>query len=528
MSLGGSQWYRTVVPVCLRATGLSLVLLAAALVGTVPVAGGSAHPVAPVLLAASPEAPAAGSPARTPLVLVTGFRNYGLTAISTRSLALRLAGGSVIVPCDATTAVAAALTVTPAGWAPCLPATRITATLTPTSRMIGLLPPGLVGPGVKVVPLDGADLFGESRARARVYPLAILAPPAWPAAWIQYDPGDVRVVVSTGVNCPDRGVARMTNVLGRGWSWLADAGSARYTGRRWDDRFGWWVVDAVRTGHLGALRSLIAEADIAISDFECPMTARFTYHAHGTVFTIDPRIAPLMKEMGFDVVTLGSDHMTNAGLDGVVETVRFFDQQGIAHVGAGATLAAALRPAVVTVRGLRFGFVGWNGAGGSAAATARSPGTAPLTSVTIRSAISAARKVSDVVIALPQWSTREYVAAFTPEQLAWRDAMFAAGADHVIGADNHWAGALSITPGGASGNRLAVASQGNFWFGQDWSRQTEEGVITMATFVGPRLAQVRLVPTVILDNAQPNLTDPATDGRFVLAQVLGASVLQAR
>ena len=71
------------------------------------------------------------------------------------------------------------------------------------------------------------------------------------------------------------------------------------------------------------------------------------------------------------------------------------------------------------------------------------------------------RAVADVVIALPQWSTSEYRAGFLSQQLAWRDEMFAAGTDHAIGADFHWAGALSITPGGVSGNHLAVASAGN-------------------------------------------------------------------
>jgi hypothetical protein len=110
----------------------------------------------------------------------------------------------------------------------------------------------------------------------------------------------------------------------------------------------------------------------------------------------------------------------------------------------------------------------------------------------------------------------------------WREEMFAAGADHIIGGDTHWAGAISLTAGGEHGNRLAVASQGNFWFGQDWSRQTQEGFMTQLTFVGKRLAAVRLIPTVVLDNAQPNLTNPATDGQFVLNQVFDASTLKAR
>ena len=458
---------------------------------------------------------------------MTGFDNYRLNAISTKSLAARLKAGSVLVPCGAEAAVAAALATTTSGWAACMAAGRIAASLPRASTKLGLLPPGLVGPGVKVVPLGGSDLFGEGPARSIAYPLVIPSP-AWSPTWTGYDATDVRIVLTTGVNCADRGVSRQTNTLKKGWPWLLNAGTARYTGTHFDNRLGWYVVDAVRTGNLGAVRRLIQDADIAVSDFECPMSRNFVQHDTGTVFTVDPRVAALMKDGGFDVATIGSDHMTNAGIGGLLETVRYFDQNGIRHVGAGANLAAALKPAVVNVRGLKFAFYALNGAGGSTPAGRTSAGTATLTSANIRAATAAARAVADVVIALPQWSTSEYRAAFLSQQLAWRDAMFAAGTDHVIGADFHWAGAISITPGGASGNRLAVASQGNFWFGQNWSRQTEEGYMTMMSFVGKRLVQVRLIPTVVLDNAQANLVDPATDGQFVLRQALAHSIIKPK
>jgi ATPase subunit of ABC transporter with duplicated ATPase domains len=49
--------------------------------------------------------------------------------------------------------------------------------------LVGLLPPGLVGPGVKVVPLAGADLFGEGPQRSKTYPLIIPTPSGWTTAW---------------------------------------------------------------------------------------------------------------------------------------------------------------------------------------------------------------------------------------------------------------------------------------------------------------------------------------------------------
>jgi len=39
---------------------------------------------------------------------------------------------------------------------------------------------------------------------------------------------------------------------------------------------------------------------------------------------------------------------------------------------------------------------------------------------------------------------------------------------------------------------------------------------------------VRLSPIVVVDHGQPNLLDPATDGQFVLRQVLSGSTVPAR
>ncbi len=499
------------------------------------IAGGSPAPSALAAPSSPPSAVASGLPgaaspgvASTPLVVVSGFDNYALTSTTRAVLAGRLAAGTLVVPCGVEGAVAEALGEIGAHGAACVRADEVTAQLGPSSTLLALIPPALVTPRVKVVPLEGADLFGEKPAREAPYPLVVAVPPAWPAAWTAWVGSDVRVVVTTGVNCPDRGVSHETVVLGRGWNWLLNGGTARYTGTHWDTRYGWTVVDAVRTGHAGAVVDLIRNADVAVSDFECAMTRTFVQHDSGTVFSIDPRVAPLMARAGFDVATIAADHTTNAGLGPVGETVNLFRANGIQPTGGGRTLAEALRPAIVDAGGITFGFVGFDAIGGSAYATPSSAGVAALTPANVRGAVAQARAGgAQVIIALPQWSSVEYRARFTPFQLDLVKTLVAAGVDDIVGADFHWAGALSITLTG-SAYRYVGSSQGNFWFGQDWSRQTQEGIITSLTFVGSRLAQVRLTPTVILDNAQPNLVDPATDGQFVLRQVLAGTTLPAR
>src|SRR4029079_2690051 len=69
-----------------------------------------------------------------------------------------------------------------------------------------LVPPGLVTPLTKVLPIDGADLFGNPEARDKAYPVTGTAT-GLPAADPSYDAADIRTLMSLGDSCPDRGVA---------------------------------------------------------------------------------------------------------------------------------------------------------------------------------------------------------------------------------------------------------------------------------------------------------------------------------
>jgi poly-gamma-glutamate synthesis protein (capsule biosynthesis protein) len=297
--------------------------------------------------------------------------------------------------------------------------------------------------------------------------------------------------------------------------------------RRFDgpDGNGWPVVDAVRSGHEGAVKKLISDAEITLNDFECPMTSSFHQHDTGTVFSIDPQVAPFLARNGIDVVTLASNHITDQGVGALQETLALFRKNGIKSFGAGMNLAAAMKPAVFDVRGVRFAFVGFNEIPGSARASATAAGVTWLTEANVRNSVAAARKVADVVIVVPQWGWPEYHANFTSRQKTQMQLFFDAGADQVIGHGTHWSGPSSITQDDR-GFHLVMASHGNFLFGQDWSRQTQEGVILEVTFVGSKLAQARLHPYIMLDQAQANLTNPTTDGKFIVNQVWSNSILK--
>jgi poly-gamma-glutamate capsule biosynthesis protein CapA/YwtB (metallophosphatase superfamily) len=153
-----------------------------------------------------------------------------------------------------------------------------------------------------------------------------------------------------------------------------------------------------------------------------------------------------------------------------------------------------------------------------AGATASRPGAASLSLAGAARDISDARAAgAEVVIVVPHWGI-EYTSAASAAQRRAAAAIAAAGADVVIGSHPHWVGAME-----SIGSTLVLYSLGDFIFDLPRSEQTDEGLIVELTFVGRRLAQLELHPTIELDRSQPNLLDPTGDGRVVIDRIRAAS-----
>lgn len=497
-------------------------------------AAASTPPTRTILPGVTPKPELSPSPSPSPepepfaLVAVVDLTDKRV-AIGSDALATAVDGGGAILPCGLDSLEIAGDPIDLVG-RDCVEPEAVAAAVKASGGGIGMLPVGLVEPIVKALEVDGADLFGPADARALPYPVIGLAP-TYPQAWTAYDPNDVRTVMSTGSVCPDRGVSLRAVVEGKGWDWTLAGGTAKYTGIFMDTRFsgpegkGWPVVKPARTGNEGAVRDLMQGADLTLTDFECPMIKGFKQHNSGTVFSIDPRVADLLARHGVDVATLGSNHIGDQGRGGVTQTIEYFEAAGVKTVGAGRDLEEALRPAVVDVRGIRFAIVGFDATGVSRPATAESAGVFSYSTANVESAMAAANAAADIVIVMPQWGFPEYHAEFTKTQLQQMPAWYELGADLIIGQGTHWASAAQMEPGGDTGYRFTISSMGNFLFHQHWSRQTMEGVLPELAFVGEKLVRVRLHPYVVVDWAQPNLTDPTADGAYVLDQVWEVSRL---
>lgn len=255
-------------------------------------------------------------------------------------------------------------------------------------------------------------------------------------------------------------------------------------------------------GQLRAIGPRLASADLTVGNLESTLSQAGPPTQGGDSFGADPAIRGPLREAGFDVIDLANNHLGDFGVQALLDTVRLLrnPEAGFKTVGAGADLAAAAKPVVVTRDGIRFGFVAFNAIGETPAATASSPGvvslsmpprTGPLDRAALDGFLAGVRSLDrrvDVVVVLPHWGD-QYTERPWPVQEQVARELVGAGADLVIGGHPHWVqGATMI------GDALVVQSLGNFVFDMSWEPQTMSGVFVEAVFWDGRLVGSRFVP----------------------------------
>ena len=264
----------------------------------------------------------------------------------------------------------------------------------------------------------------------------------------------------------------------------------------------------------------IGSLDATLSDFNPPVPCIETRNLMAPAASVQG-----LQFAGFDVITVATNHAKDCGVERGCRDQSLFDtlanlrQAGITPVGAGKTLTEALTPAILTVQGVRFAFLGFSAVSSDLWATAATPGTAPFKKELYLAAIRQARENADVVIVMPHWGA-EYFSEINWEQYNGAASLIEAGATLVVGNHPHRAQGREIFVNGA----VAVYALGNFIFDQQWSDKTQyvqEGLLLSATFTGAHLQSTDLIPIHIYDDFQPRLAS-VEEGREILRQAAEA------
>lgn len=274
------------------------------------------------------------------------------------------------------------------------------------------------------------------------------------------------------------------------------------------------------------VRHLIQGADLAVGTLNTTLSdaSAHTGCVETFLLTSDSRSAVAMANAGFDVMSVATNHIMNCAGDscGLGYTLAFRDTldnlrlNNILPVGAGLTHPDAMRPVVVEVEGVRFGFVSLGMVNEAVFAGENWPGIAVLNEANLREAIAAARAEADVVIAMPHWGPEDDTIP-DDNQMAYAQVAVEAGADLVVGNHTHVVQAIEHIDGVD-----VFYGLGNFIFDQTWDLAHQQGVILLVHFEGAQYLGYELIPTHVDGDGTVHIAG-AAEAAKILERIENAS-----
>jgi len=120
----------------------------------------------------------------------------------------------------------------------------------------------------------------------------------------------------------------------------------------------------------------LAESDLRIGNLEVvfPGSEETTKSGHSDIWAYDNAIHSL-TEVGFDILTLGNNHIMDFGSAGLENTIKLLDENGILHTGANMNDREACRPVVMDMGFMKVGVLSYADDEGQIAGTNK-PGVA--------------------------------------------------------------------------------------------------------------------------------------------------------
>lgn len=211
---------------------------------------------------------------------------------------------------------------------------------------------------------------------------------------------------------------------------------------------------------LSCIKNFFAESDVVVGNLEGPITTETSLSVNtpvgsvlNYVFTFPTTTAATLKRNNISVVSLGNNHITNFGVEGMHTTRAYLEQAGMGHFGGVGGDEPVYR---TRVRNIPLAFVAYNQFGGRSAAD-------------VAQVIKSEKLYGNTIIVYAHWGDEYSTSTSYTKPIA---EMFAhAGASAVIGAHPH-----IVLRHEYIGSTLVYYSLGNFIFDQYFDVNVESGL----------------------------------------------------
>ncbi len=253
-----------------------------------------------------------------------------------------------------------------------------------------------------------------------------------------------------------------------------------------------------------ALDGYMAKADITFGNLESPLsTGGKKLYGKSVVLRGDPKMALVLAEQGFDVLSLANNHMMDYNSEALLDTIAALRDSGIEPVGAGADLAEATQAVIMNSNGLRIGFLAYSDKYStdflvrrSFAATGDSCGVAPLDRKRILADVKALAAEVDVTVVSLHWG-KEYKSKPATADVKLAHEIIDAGAALIIGHHPHRLQGVE-----RYGKGLIAYSLGNFIFDQKTALYMRQSMILDVGLAPGEVVEASITP-VLITNSQP-------------------------
>ena len=207
-------------------------------------------------------------------------------------------------------------------------------------------------------------------------------------------------------------------------------------------------------------QALLTKPDLTIGNFEAASpNVHVRTPSMGMQLSAKQSSFIVLADNGFDILGLANNHTFDFGADGFLNTKDSCRDAELVCVGH----PNVPQERVVTQKGVRIGLLALNDI------------SVPLDVTAAKAALVRLEHESDIQIAYMHWG-EEYEPIHTPRQESIAHSLIESGADVIVGMHPHIVQDIEIYNG-----RAIFYSLGNFVFDQDFSRETQEGLLLELT-----------------------------------------------
>lgn len=227
-------------------------------------------------------------------------------------------------------------------------------------------------------------------------------------------------------------------------------------------------------------------ADISVGNLETTFAGKEVGYSNYPTFNTPEALGYNLKKLGIDVLSTANNHSLDKRYNGLVSTLNYLDDAGIAHTGTYASEEAQNEILIQNVKGIKIAFLSFTyGTNGIPVPSGKDYCINLIDKDLIKKQIELAQeKKPDLICVFMHWGV-EYVTKQNSSQEELADFLFENGVDVVLGGHPHVLQPMekrTITlPDGSTKDGFIVYSLGNFISGQR-KENTRTSAILNLTF----------------------------------------------